>query len=125
MSQSWALHARAKVAVLFGNAYVKAVTVATAISVFWYLGIWPVNRDVYQELHFFSFVANIHRTDIVQPVEAALQDEAGTSQASSQRTRSGSTSLLVPTKYHLFQKLILPAVLRRSMGPKCLRRQLN
>jgi len=110
------------VAVLFGNAYGKAVTVATAISVFWSMGIWPVNRDFCQDLHFFSSVANTHGTDIVQPVEAALQDEAGTSQASSQRTRSGYTSLLVPAKYHLLQKLILPAVLRRSMGPKCLRR---
>jgi len=89
------------------------------------MGIWPVNKDVYQDLHFFSSVANTHRTDIVQPVEAVLQDEAGTSQASSQRTRSGNTSLLVPAKYHLFQKLILPPVLRRSIGPKCLRRRLN
>jgi hypothetical protein len=113
------------VAVLVGNAYRKAVTVATAISGFWSTGIWPVNRDLYQDLHFFSSVADTHRTDVVQPVQAALQDEAVTSRAFSQRTRSGNTSLLIPAKYHLFQKLILPAVLRRSMDPKCLRRQLN
>ena len=75
---------RAKVAVLFGNAYRKAVTVATTISVFWSMGIWPVNRDVYQDLHLFSSGANTHRTDIVQPVQTALHDEAGTSPASSQ-----------------------------------------
>jgi hypothetical protein len=112
-------------AVLFGNAYRKAVTVVTVISVFWPTGIWPVNRGIYQDLCFFSSVANTHRTDDVHPFQAALQDEARTSQASSQRTRSGNTSLLIPMKYLLFQKLILPTVLRRSMGPKCLRRRLN
>lgn len=116
---------QAKVAVLFDNAYRKACTVATAVSVFWSVGIWSVNRDEYQNHHFFPSLVNTHGTDFDQPVQAMLQDKAGTSQASSQRIRNGNTSLLVPAKYHLFQNLILPAVLRRNTGPKCLRRQLN
>lgn len=38
---------QATVAVLFGNMYGKAATVASAINVFWSMGIGPVKRGVY------------------------------------------------------------------------------
>jgi hypothetical protein len=40
---------QAKAATLFGYAYGKAATVATAISGFRSTGIWPVNRDVFED----------------------------------------------------------------------------
>jgi hypothetical protein len=70
-------------------------------------------------------VAKTPGAEFVQPIQTELQDKTGISQVPSHRTRNGNTSLLVPTKYPLCQKLILPAVLRRSTGPKCLTRQMK
>jgi len=63
--------------------------------------------------------------EFVQQIQAELQDKTGLSQVPSHRTRNGNISLLVGTKYPFCQKLILPAVLRRSTGPKCLTSQMN
>jgi hypothetical protein len=42
---------------LFGKAYGKAATIATAVSGFASTGVWPVDRDVFQEHQFSSNVA--------------------------------------------------------------------
>jgi len=42
---------------LFGKAYGKAATIATAVSGFASTGVWPVDRDVFQEHQFSSSVA--------------------------------------------------------------------
>ena len=49
------------VAQLFGKAYGKAATVATAVSGFASSGVWPINRDVFKDHHFAS-------SDILQVV---------------------------------------------------------
>lgn len=46
--------ARTKVAVIFGYAYGKAASVATAISAFRSIGIWLVNIYAFQDHNFFS-----------------------------------------------------------------------
>lgn len=76
--------ARAKVAVIFGYAYGKAASVATAISAFTSTGIWLVNRYAFQDHNFFPSVANTSGAAFVQPVQGQSQEDAGASQASSQ-----------------------------------------
>jgi len=70
-------------------------TVATSISFFRSTEIWPVKRGVFRDHYFFPYVTNIRGADFVQPVQVESQDEARTSQASSQRKRNGNTTLLV------------------------------
>jgi len=76
--------ARAKVAVIFGYAYGKAASVATAISAFRSTGMWLVNRYAFQDHNFFPAVANTSGAAFVQPVQGESQEDAGASQASSQ-----------------------------------------
>ena len=52
----------------------------TAINAFRFKGMWPVNRGVFRDHHFFASVANIRGADFVQPVQAELQDEERKSQ---------------------------------------------
>ena len=66
-----------QIAQLFGKAYGKAATVATAINGFASTGVWPVNRDVFQDHHFSpsatlqipSDVIPLAGTDISQPTK--------------------------------------------------------
>jgi hypothetical protein len=55
------------IARLFGKAYGQAATVGTAMNGFAETGVWPVNRDVFQDWHFVA--AMQFETDDVPVVE--------------------------------------------------------
>lgn len=55
------------VAQLFGKAYGKAATVATAVNGFASTGVWPVNRDVFQDHHFSPSAALQVSPDMIPP----------------------------------------------------------
>jgi len=115
-----------KVAVMFGYAYRKVANEATAISAFRSTGIWPVNRYAFQDDHFFPSVANTSGAAFVQPGQGQSQNEARTSQASSQRTRNGNTYLLVPVeKISPLSKAHIACSTKKNTGRKCLRRRQN
>jgi hypothetical protein len=63
-------------------------------------------------------VGNTPGAEFVQPIQTELQDKTGISQVPSHRIRNENTFLLVPTKYPLCQKFILPAALRRKHRSK-------
>jgi hypothetical protein len=72
---------------LFGYAYGKAATVATAISAFRSTGIWPVNRNVFEDHHFSPSLVNTPVADFVQPTRTEQEDGGGTSQECPQNAR--------------------------------------
>lgn len=112
---------QAKVAMLFGTAYGRAASVSTAVNAFRATGIWPVNRDVFQEHHFAPSLATTpgadaltlpHRepnvevdvsismntqasTSGLQAFPVQTEDEEGTT-ISSTNSKPTSSSLAVP-----------------------------
>jgi hypothetical protein len=71
---------QAKVVMLFGYAYGKAATLATAVSAFRSAGIWPVNRNVFEDHHFSLSLVNTPVADFVQPTRTEQEDGGGKSQ---------------------------------------------
>lgn len=59
----------------FRNVYWKAATVATELSVFRSPGMWPVNRNEFQDNYLFPCVMNTPWAEFVQPIQAELQDK--------------------------------------------------
>ncbi|KAJ4441282.1 hypothetical protein ANN_11136, partial [Periplaneta americana] len=55
---------------LFGKAYGLAATIGTAVNGFAKTGVWPVNRDVFQDCHFVA--AMQFETDDVPVMQASI-----------------------------------------------------
>ena len=49
----------------------------TALSVFRSTGMWPINRDVFQDHYLFPCVVNTPGAEFVQPIQAELQVQTG------------------------------------------------
>lgn len=79
-----------KVTDLFGKAHAKAATLGTAVSAFRSSGLWPINRDVFQEHRFTpSLVYEIQDTTAHNEDEPNLSttQECSSATWSKQRTK--------------------------------------